>query len=428
MKNWIFASALFVSLLLTSSCTRSTVSDGASTEMLNVALNRGVTTAVVYAGDLPVYTWITMADDNKDARLQVMSAAGNLVEVDDVEAVPVMDPETPPQIVVDTTGDLLMTYPATGDLANKWSQMAIRFTRSSDGGETWSDPVTVGEGDSFGGYRNDHEMAIDGSGRIYVAWLDSRFASEDELGASHVVIARSDDEGATWTQPILVDESRSCECCRVALATAPDGTVYLAWRKILEPGVRDMVISRSTDGGETWSDPSLVFADDWEVDYCPDAGPSLVVENNDEINLAWWTGAKGKAGVKFTRSTDGGDSFSDPVELKITEESRSSHVQLAISQNDEIFVVWDDGSLDMPRIALAASTDGGSSFSRPKYISDAGRYATYPAIASLGDEVAVVWHEHAVDEVLHEEQSFTGTWVPNESSPRPRIVKTSVGL
>jgi hypothetical protein len=60
-----------------------------------------------------------------------------------------------------------------------------------------------------------------------------------------------------------------CFCCKTAIASGPDGSVYVAWRHIYPPNVRDMAVARSTDGGRTFAPPVRVSTDGWALDGAP---------------------------------------------------------------------------------------------------------------------------------------------------------------
>src|SRR5690606_27400217 len=160
-------------------------------------------------------------------------------------------------------------------------------------------------------------------------------------GKSGAYIASSADDGTTWSANRRVSVEEACPCCRTAIATDRDGVVYLAWRTVLPVNIRDIVVARSADGGVTWDAPQRVHGDDWQYDGCPHAGPSLMVDVQHRVHIAWWTGKPGNAGVFYARADDG-VRFSPPVTIASAPSSRPSHVQLAI-RDSTVLVVWDDG-------------------------------------------------------------------------------------
>jgi hypothetical protein len=185
------------------------------------------------------------------------------------------------------------------------------------------------------------------------------------------------------------------------MASGPDGSLYIAWRKIYPADsgqleIRDIAVARSTDDGKSWSAPTRVHADDWHVNYCPEAGPSLAVGNDGRVHVAWWTGKPGDAGVHYAVSADNGGTFAAPVPLGVANASRASHVQLALGSGSDSAVViaaWDDGTLAVPQIVTRLSRDGGATFGQAVAHSAPGQAAGYPVVNLRADTVMVAWQQ-----------------------------------
>jgi hypothetical protein len=153
----------------------------------------------------------------------------------------------------------------------------------------------------------------------------------------------------------------------------------------------------SWHGAGTWGKPVRVFADEWQVNFCPVAGPSIRVGAKGTVHVAWWTGRPGRAGTQYSHSTDKGQTFSTPYALGLAPNSRASHIQLALGAGaDEgtIVAAWDDGTMSHPQIVTRISRDGGRSFSAPETISSAADQASFPAILLQHDSLLVAWQEH----------------------------------
>jgi hypothetical protein len=159
--------------------------------------------------------------------------------------------------------------------------------------------------------------------------------------------------------------------------------------------IRDVVIPKSSDHGATWSAPVKVAFDDWRVDACPHAGPAIAVDDSNVVHVAWWTGVPGSPGVRYARSINGGKTFSLPTYLDVAAFSRPAHVQLALARGGHVFVVWDQGTTAVPRIAIAMSADAGRHFRPALVLSETGRVASFPVIGVTGDSIAVAWSEES---------------------------------
>ena len=179
---------------------------------------------------------------------------------------------------------------------------------------------------------------------------------------------------------------------------------------MLEGGVRDIVVARSSDRGDTWSEQQRVHADDWQVDVCPHAGPALQVDANGRLHAIWWTGREGSAGVWYAHSDNGAQSFSEAIPLGVARFSRPAHVQLALAEgsgegNQRVLAVWDDGTTTTPRVVIRTSDDGGSSFGDVQVVSDAAVAATFPVVAASGRRITILWAQQSAADHIHAESS-----------------------
>jgi hypothetical protein len=261
----------------------------------------------------------------------------------------------------------------------------LRFARSTDGGRSFEPAIYVN--DDAGGLpatHSFHTMAVGGDGTIYVSWIDTRAKdqaraalvhapsaagqgdphaghggdSDAGLPGSELWIARSTDGGRSFSPGVVVDHD-ICPCCRTGLAVAPDGAVYVVWRKIFDGDVRDIAIARSEDGGRTFSAPAPVHRDGWVFPGCPHAGPSVAVTDDGRVHVAWYTGREGAQGLYYAASSDGGRSFGEPLALVADEWVPPSHVRLA-ARGSTVWAAWDDRRepKDERRVRLARPDAG----------------------------------------------------------------------
>lgn len=307
--------------------------------------------------------------------------------------------EVPPKLAYAADGTLYAAYLVTkAEPGHQHAVNALRFASSVDGGAHWASPRTVQADSAHGGSTDDHALYVAPDGTIYVTWLA---ISGD---SSHTYFTRSTDRGQSWSAPAAVDLGASCPCCRTALASGPDGAIYVAWRKRYAgaPGqmeVRDIAVARSMDQGRTWGAPARVHADDWHVNYCPNAGPSIKVDAQGTVHVAWWTGKEGQAGVQYAQSHDGAQTFEPAIPLGLARLSRAAHVQLAVPSGAGpgiIVAAWDDGTRKVPQIVVRLSRDGGRTFGTEQVLSPQDQSAGYPVVAMHGDTVHLAWQQRTL--------------------------------
>jgi hypothetical protein len=153
--------------------------------------------------------------------------------------------------------------------------------RSTDGGATWSEPTIINEvpGSAREGL---HGMASGGN-TIFVAWLDLRSKGTKLFGAVSL------DGGAGWSENRLVYESPSgsiCECCHPTVAIDGAGRIYVLFRNSRE-GNRDMYLTRSDDGARTFNPATILGDSNWKLNACPMDGGDLAIGRNGEPLAVW---------------------------------------------------------------------------------------------------------------------------------------------
>jgi peroxiredoxin len=404
-------SRAMVFALCATACSRDTERTGAPSSTAVAWGEATSLTQTMGGGAAPVFAtspsqqvtlaWVSAPNGGTDGRLYVRPNANATAvsELRDAAGSMTIYGEVPPKIAYAPDGMLHAAYLVTKVVpGEKWPQNLLRFASSKDNGATWDRPTTVVGDGMFGSY-SDHALHIASNGTVYLSWLS--VVGND---SSRTFVARSSDGGHSWTKPVVVDLDPSCPCCRTAMASGPDGALYVAWRKRFPSAggeVRDIVLARSTDGGATWSTPARVHADAWKVDHCPDAGPSVRVARDGVVHVAWWTGKDGAAGVRYVQSLDGGRTFSEPVLLGVAAQSRPAHVQLALGDASHAGVIaaaWDDGTMAVPRIVVRLSRDNGKTFGPAEPVSAAGDQAGYPVVNLRGDTVMVAWQARSLAE------------------------------
>ncbi|RUL88258.1 sialidase family protein [Tautonia sociabilis] len=182
--------------------------------------------------------------------------------------------------IASTAGSVVIA--AIGGRVGKGRDGDVWAWRSADGGERWSDPVRVNdvEGSAREGL---HALAAGPDGRFFCAWIDLRDDRAEVRGAS------STDGGATWSENVLVHRSPIgpiCPCCHPSAAFGPDGTLYVMWRDAID-GSRDMYLSRSADGGETFGPAEKLGQGTWPLETCPMDGGAIAPGPDGLVLTAW---------------------------------------------------------------------------------------------------------------------------------------------
>ncbi len=374
------------------------------TEPAEVGTATPVGTAPMFAVSptgVQAMAWVSAPDSGTDGRLYISVGGAPPVELRDSLGPVEAHGESPPKLAYSGDGALNALYVVPKVVSwKRYPLAALRFTRSTDGGKTWSKPVSVTDEPAFARRHNFHGLLAGADGSLYVSWLD------DREGKAAPYLTRSSDGGATWAPNRRVGTGDACPCCRTAMATSSDGDLFVAWRAVFSGNVRDIVVARSNDHGLTWTQPVRAHADDWIYAGCPHAGPSIQVDAANRVHIAWWTGREGAAGVFYARSVDGGRTFSPPVPLGVAKFSQPAHVQMALGRTGEVVVAWDDGTREVPQIVVRVSRDGGATFGTPERASVPSRAARFPVLALTDSTVTLAWSEESVEAAASERHAM----------------------
>jgi hypothetical protein len=256
--------------------------------------------------------------------------------------------------------------------------------------------------DNLAGGRGWPSLAVDAGGRVHVAWLDGRGDAPFDSAAPGAAPARKanrqDIFQAVWRPDGTHDEARLatdvCFCCKTSVATGPDGSVYVAWRHIYPPNLRDMAVARSTDGGRTFEAPVRVSEDGWAIDLCPDDGPSIVVDARGVLHIAWPTMVdEENKGVFYSYSVDGGRTFA-PRRRVDDGRASAAHPQVALARG-RVVVVWDQGPAPrrayLREVASDATASGWKPALGPTVDLSGDGAAVYPAAAAASTALVAAW-------------------------------------
>lgn len=152
---------------------------------------------------------------------------------------------------------------------------------SDDEGTTWSDPVMVNSVPDAA-REGLHAMTATVDGHVWCTWLDLRNKRTQILAAS------SSDAGRTWSDNELVYESPDgsvCECCHPSIVAGSDGTIQVMFRNSLG-GDRDMFLVTRNSNGKL-SQAKLLGTGHWKLDACPMDGGMLAVDRAGSVITVW---------------------------------------------------------------------------------------------------------------------------------------------
>lgn len=169
--------------------------------------------------------------------------------------------------------------------------LSVGFVSSSDGGTTWSKPTVVSNQQTVDDFAPNTgallrtgaglpSVAIDASngtrnGDLYVVWEDARFTGGT---VNQVVISRSTDGGSTWSTPSVVSNPNSKPAFTPAVAVNAAGTLGVTYYDFRNPDgltagqPTDYWFTSSTNGGASFGGEMRITPTSFDMLNAPNAG------------------------------------------------------------------------------------------------------------------------------------------------------------
>lgn len=295
-----------------------------------------------------------------------------------------------PKIAVGPDEEIFVTWTRSGRARFTGD---IRFSRSVDGGKTFSAPVTINDDGRETGHRFD-ALHVGPSGVVSIFWIDKRDLDAATAGGrayrgAALYMAQSTDRGATFAPNRRVKD-HVCECCRIAIAT--DGNVpVLVWRDVLEGGIRDHAWLRFSDP-QTPGPAQRATDDGWAIDACPHHGPSLAVDGDGVYHLVYYTGeGPNGEGTFYQRSDDKGRTFTAP--MRVSGEHGFGHGVVFAVDRRVVVAVREPRPGGGSAIEVHRSRDGGGEWDGlPEVVLQTAGSADHPQLFSNGGTIYLSWY------------------------------------
>ncbi len=152
-------------------------------------------------------------------------------------------------------------------------------------------------------------------------------------------------------------------------------------------GSNKIYMSKSTDGGATWSPPQALSLKTGNA-----RNPAIAIDNADNIYSAWQGNAPGNNEIYLTKSTDGGTQW---TLQRLSEESgQSQRPAIATDDANAIYVVWQDNAPGNDEIYLKKSIDGGGTWIQKRISFTTGQSRHPAVITDSAGVIYVAWQDN----------------------------------
>jgi hypothetical protein len=247
------------------------------------------------------------------------------------------------QMSLDAQGDINLMWSA--DLTGAGTAFANFFSRSVNGGQTFSTPVNVVT-TAFGVRA---KLAVRPDGTISAVWFDQ---------ATSNLLAASSSDGVNFSKPTKVWTAVG-NPMDLTVVASPKGPIYVFWTQLITMSNCSILFSSSADGSAF----TPVATISGNAGSCNQT-PSATVDSNGNLDVAW--DADGTS-LFFSRSTDEGVTFSSPTNIPTTASPLDQ--QIRVGSDGTIYIAWDakgglfshsddNGATFAPRTTLSLSDSG----------------------------------------------------------------------
>jgi len=300
--------------------------------------------------------------------------------------------EARPKIAIGPQGYVYLTW--TEGLTKPFTGY-IWFSRSIDGGKSFEQPQIAHQDRAEITHRFDALNVAD-NGKITVIWVDKRdLEAAKKVGKPYsgaaIYYAVSTDDGASFQKEEKLADY-SCECCRIATTTKPDGTLVVLWRHVFDGNERDHMMAEIPKLGEAVNLKRASFGH-WKIDGCPHHGGALARGGDGAdwwgYHMAYFDGNDQKPGLYYSRM-DGEAWVTSPAKQFGDNSKQAGHPAL-LSVGEKVWLVWQEIQTgNTKKVIGMSSTDGGKTWSEATSWLSTTAKVDYPQLLKLKDAIYLV--------------------------------------
>ena len=233
----------------------------------------------------------------------------------------------------------------------------IFIKSSTDNGTTFGAPINLSNNSGF----SEHPQIAAYGNNVYAIWAD------DTSGNREVLFTRSEDNSTSFEKIKNVSNTTSSDSFNQEIAVFGDN-VYVVWLDQGADGNTSILLKASSDGGATFG-RTVHISNNANQETFP-----KVAAYGDNVYIAWNMEGhnideRDNEGLFFVRSSDRGNTFQNIIQLN---RENNNFGELQVAAFDETVYVVSGGlhSVNVDGVFFTKSIDGGRSFSEPVTIDE----------------------------------------------------------
>ena len=201
-----------------------------------------------------------------------------------------------------------------------------------------------------------------------------------------IQVTSSSDYGANWNKPIDLSDIGQNATTPCFANDSTEKNVYAAW--VRSNGTNDIVqFSSSLNFAQNWTSPQDLSATGQNA-----SNPHMITNFiGDHVYSIWQRSNSANDIIQFSRSTDFGQTFSNPVDLSTTLQNATTP-QIATNINENcVCAIWTRSNGINDIVQFKHSPDYGANWNSTVDLSETDENARDPRIVTDGTSVYAIW-------------------------------------
>jgi hypothetical protein len=262
---------------------------------------------------------------------------------------------------------------------------------TSANGNKWSTPFIIHDD----GKQAEHGFVslLPYGDNFLVVWLDGRNAVMEGTNVNHhgghgemtlraAVISLEGTKLNEWQL-----DNKTCDCCQTSAVLTNNGPVIL-YRDRSDEELRDIAIVR-LQHDSVWSQPASVYTDNWKIAGCPVNGPRADAIGNS-LAIAWFTAASNQPTVKVIFSSNGGETFGNPIQVNTG--NTIGRVDVVMLDERAAVVSWIEAAAIK---AMRINSDGSKGNAVTIASTSEARSSGFPQMTKADNNLVFAWTDDA---------------------------------
>ena len=214
-----------------------------------------------------------------------------------------------------------------------WDQeIIVEFTKSSDWGETWTDPTEI-----FRTYETGRFDMVARADTVHFAWI-GRFDDSQRWETYYI---KSEDSGETWSDNMALSTLDDKGSLWPSISVDDEGKLVTCWMDFKYSPyflTGDIFVRYSHDSGDNWTE-------DDQLTSHHRVHATRILWEGDSIHVVWEDWRGGQTDIYYMHSTDNGLTWEDEQRVE-DDPGQSLNPHLAVV-DETVYVVWrQDSGLD----------------------------------------------------------------------------------